>query len=145
MQRNPEWRRLRGRELKIARQNANNRDRLAIEANGSANRVRIRTQFRSPERVAQDSDVRTVGLIFRLQKITTKGRLHAQSGKEVRRNLRAKGELRLASDFQRETVSSVARKGLKTLRSVLPIQKIRIGGLGHIDGRGWVAGFTEKE
>jgi len=58
------------RKLKIAGQNTDDGDLLAVQPNGSAHYVGIRAEFAAPEGVAEDDHVRAIRLGFVFEKVT---------------------------------------------------------------------------
>ena len=145
MERNPKRSGAGGRELKIARQNADDGDLLAVQPERGADYIEIRAEFAAPESVAEDDDVRAIRLGFVLEKVVAQRRLDPEGGEEIRSDLGSLGQLGLAMEFEVEAISIIAGEGLKTLSGMLPVQKIGVRRLGRIDVWILLAGFAEKE
>jgi hypothetical protein len=106
MQRNPELGRIARSELEIAGKDPDDRDGLAVEADGRADNVGLRAKFRAPERVAEDHKVWTVGLIFAIDEVATERGLDAEGGEKIRSDAGGECELRFTTRVENEGVAA---------------------------------------
>ena len=144
MERHPKGRRARG-EFKAARENTDDRNGLAVEANGSADDVGPGAELGAPEGVAEDDLMGTIRLIFAVDEVATQRQLDAKHGEKIWSDAGGNGEFWFAASVEDEAVAAVACESLKGLRCSLPIAKIGVRG-SHLIGSGiLVAGFAEEE
>ncbi len=106
MQRHPERRGIALSKFEIMRKDADDGDGLAVEANRGADDVRPSAEFGAPEGVAEDDDVRPIGLVFAVDEIAAERGLDAECGEEIRSDARGQGELRFAARVEDEAVAS---------------------------------------
>src|SRR6266481_2212755 len=129
MDRHPERSRIGGSKLKIARQNADDRSRLAVQPDHTANDVGVAAEFTSPERIAENGDVRSVRLHFAIEEIPTHRRLYAERPEKAGSDLCCENDLGFAVSGKSEGITGVARERLNALRRALPVEVVRIGSI----------------
>jgi len=84
MERHPKRRGIAWCEFKVTGENTHDRDGLAVEANGCANDIAPRTKFGAPECIAEDDQVRAVGLVFTVNENTAERGLNTERGEKIR-------------------------------------------------------------
>ncbi len=101
-ERRPELSAGRGRELEVRRHDANDRVRLCVELNRSADDARFRAEDAPPERVAQDDDPRRAEQPFFGKKRAAEPRVRLEDGEQLRRSPDARDADRIAGSRERE-------------------------------------------
>ena len=124
MQRHPERRGIGLSEFKVTRKHADDGDGLAIEANRSAYDVGMAAEIGAPECIAQNDEVRTVGLVFAIDEVAAERGLDAERGEEICGDTCSDRKFWFAAGVENEAVEAVASEGLESLGGSSPIAEV---------------------
>src|SRR6185437_1589830 len=139
-QRHPELRITSGREHKLARQHANNRVSVAVQAYGVADDVGSPAETLLPRAPRQNGDLRAPRLVFARNKVASQNHAHAQRAKESSADAARRHRLRRRSHAQQEARVPIyvqrAERGVHPLPVVVVVAR-EVGLGNHLRGLGY--------